>query len=78
MDRFDIPNEVKSFITVAIENRIIDTFDVYALAIKYNDDWRGLIDEVCLYAFNNRHVNGDSHKNVVKAAEVYWMAYPAS
>jgi hypothetical protein len=74
MTRHDIPNEVKDFIEVAIEVRTIDALDVYALATKHGNDWRGLIGEVIEYAFSNRHWDSNQHKAVVQAAELFWMS----
>jgi len=76
MTRFDIPETVKNFIEVAIETDTVDALDVYGLAITYGDNWKALIDEIILYAYNNRHANKGAHKDVVQAAEAYWMTQP--
>lgn len=76
MTRHDIPETIKNYIETAIETRTIDALSLYGLAIKYGDNWRGLIEEVNEYAFSNRHWNGNAHRDVVEAAEAYWITEP--
>ena len=61
MNRFDIPATVKELIESAINYRLIDAFDVYAMAVEFGTDWKALASEITEYAFNSRHVIPEAH-----------------
>jgi len=72
MNRFDIKTEIRNFIIIAVENKVIDEVDVYALAVDHGEDFYAFIDGVLEIAFSNRHVNS-AHSVMVQAAEKCWM-----
>jgi len=69
--RFDIPEAASHLLNVALETQTIDASDVYALAIKFGQDWSGMASQVIEYTFAQRHI-GDRHAQTVAAAERYW------
>jgi hypothetical protein len=73
MTRFDIPQEVQDTLRIAVEQDVIDTTSVYALATQHGDNWEALVDEVCEIAFTLRHMDKSKHAEVVKAAEKFWQ-----
>lgn len=76
MTRFNIPKTVAVFINLAVEYKVIDALDVYALAAKYKKNWRGMVDSILETAFVQRqgHLGIDRHANLVMAAEKFWQA----
>ena len=73
LTRHDIPQTVKDVLNVAVQNRTIDIFDVYEMAITHGTNWANLVNELCEVAFSNIHWNKESHTQVVAAAEAYWI-----
>lgn len=55
MDRFSIPQTVRTFLEVATETKVADATDLVALAINNGTDWQAIMSEVLVWAFNNRH-----------------------
>ena len=74
MNRFDIPAEIREILTVAVQQKVLDVLDVYALASDFGDDYTGLTNEICNIAFSDHHCNPAAHAAVVASAEKYWMS----
>lgn len=55
MDRFMIPQTVKTFLNVAVETKVADHLDLVALASTFPGEWSTIMTEVVQWAFNNRH-----------------------
>lgn len=70
--RFDIDESVQNVINTAVNYDLIDHVVVYALAIKHGTHFARLVDEIIEIAYANIHVDGNAHREVVKAAEVFW------
>ncbi len=77
MTRFDIPDEVARMMDAAIESKLIDRLDLYALASDHGDDWERLADDLCNIAFKARHADGGrQHAAIVTLAEAVWRMQP--
>lgn len=72
LSRHDIPENIKNVINVAIEQKVVDVFDVYVLATECRNNFEKLVDELIEYAYSWIHVDGLKHKKVVEAAEIIW------
>jgi len=70
--RHDIPGEVKNVIDVALENDVIDSYELYVLANEHKENWKGLVNDIVNIAYTWNHVDKSKHINVVKAAEDFW------
>ena len=72
MGRFDVPEDVKHLMFVAMDKDVIDAYDLYALAAKHGDAWKSFVNEVVEVAYASRHSDATKHEAVVKAAEEVW------
>lgn len=72
MDRFDVPEDVKHLMFVAMDKGVIDAYDLYALAAKHGNAWKSFVNEVVEVAYANIHSDADKHAAIVKAAEEVW------
>jgi hypothetical protein len=72
--RHDIPEEVKHVIDVAITFDVIDSYELYVLAVKHNKNWEDLVNDICEMAYSWIHSDKSKHEAVVEAAELYWKA----
>lgn len=75
LTRHDIPQEVKDVIDVAIREYVIDTKEVYVLALKHGDNWYELISDIVESAYAWRYVDSSVHEAVVTEAEKFWRKY---
>jgi len=73
--RHDIPEEVKHVIDVAITYDVIDSYELYVLAVEHTENWEDLVHDICEMAYSWIHSDKEKHTAVVEAAEHYWKAY---
>jgi len=69
MNRFDIPESVKKVIEAAVNHKILDAADFYALAVKHSKNYMDMVSEVVEAAYCCIHHNWDGHKAVAQAAD---------
>ncbi len=71
--RFEIPKEIIDVINFAVENNLIDAVEIYCLAVKFQNNWKELVTDLCEIAFATIHDGTNRHSDFVKVAEKYWQ-----
>lgn len=61
------------FCRVAVETGVADSGSMTRLGMRYGENPRAIVDEVCEWAYVPRYC-GNRHSIIAKAAEDYWKA----
>lgn len=71
MDRFDLTADFRTFLDLAISHKVADASDIFALAVTHAGDMKATVDEITVYAHNNRHsaTGMDTFRAIVKAGD---------
>jgi hypothetical protein len=72
--RFDIPESAREVMSIAVKSCAIDAAELYSLATKHGDDWRGLVNEIVEIAFTLHHfeTGRQIHAAVCEAADKFF------